>query len=618
MNKIKTLPENLINQIAAGEMIERPSSIVKEIVENAIDAGASEITININNGGIDEIVVSDNGGGINQEDLPLALTRHATSKIATFNDLLQIQTMGFRGEALASIASCANLQVISATAKQGAFKINAEGGVVSPVTPAHHEVGTTIIVRDLFFNIPARRQFLKTPTTENVHCLEACKRLALVNFNISFKIIANQKLIWQLPRHSAGERIKALLGEEFINHSREFSENTLIIDKPAKISGILNLPSSVSLGQKDCQYLFVNNRFVRDRTILHALREGYAEMKHDAKNLAFVLFLEIPPEEVDVNVSPHKTEVRFRKTQVIHSLIRHSVHKALSGSAGEYTPPSFNINNYVNDSGNIKTHNNQNSQNLGADFYRGGQSSKGGFSTSQTYQSRLPSNPDNNEVNFAKELFNIGNLGNINNQDNIPDNDIPPLGFAIGSLHNLYIVAQNTTGLVLVEIHAAHERLLFEKLKENKTTNPSQNLIVPWRIWLNTAQVETFREYQNFLAEQGIFAELNIVNDKNQLIINAVPTLIKQTDYQNLLGEILAELSEHGNSQSLTELRDKVLATIACHGAIRGKETLSINQMNALLREMEKYPRSGSCNHGRPSFTIIPLSEIDKFFLRGK
>lgn len=626
MSKIKALSENLINQIAAGEMIDRPASIIKELVENAIDAGANKISINFVNGGMSEITINDNGEGISKDDLPLALTRHATSKISSFEDLQNINTMGFRGEALAAISSAANILITTSTDGMSAYSINAEAGKVGKVTPANRERGTSIVVRDLFFNIPARKQFLKTELTESSHCLETCRRLALSNPNIDFCIFNNRKILWQVSAEDENSRIAALLSKDLLINKRTFSEDTVLFNQTINIRGMLILPSA-NTPNKEHQYLFVNNRFVRDRTILAALREGYGQMKHDAKNLAFVLFVNLPPNEVDVNVSPNKTEVRFRKSGEVYSLVRKCVAKALAGKPGEYSPP---ILSFANNSNNIAQNINQQTQisnSAGANFAQNYKSLSQslpkdiGNNTSKNHSPNFLNykniNPNAQEISAAINLYNPSNISNPNQNLSQAqfENESLPLGYAIGLLHNLYILAQNQEGLVVVEIHAAHERILLEKLKRQKADKLlAQNLLVPWRVILDDVQTNTFTKFENFLAENGIHGKVS----GKELILNAVPAAIINIDYQHLIIEILNQLSEYEHSPVINDLYEQVLATIACHGAMRGQVELTISQMNELLREMENIERSGSCNHGRPSYALFPLINFDQFFMRGK
>jgi len=612
MPRIINLSENLINQIAAGEMIDRPASIIKELLENSIDANAKNINVYFSAGGIKEIIIQDDGEGIEKEDLELAITRHATSKISKFDDLQNVSTLGFRGEALASIASAAQLQIITSTNGKNAYMISAENGKFSEITPANREKGTTTIVRDLFFNIPARRHFLKKEITEANHCLETCLRLALINPQIAFKVNNNSKICLQVNTETFESRIKSLLGNELFNISRKVDEKTLDNNQEFSINGLLALPSSVS-SNKDQQYLFVNSRYIRDRIIYHAIREGYGEMRHDAKNLAYVIKIEVPPTELDVNVSPQKTEVRFRNSQMLHSFVAKSVRKSLSGIPGQYPTPTISLEKIAQN--NKYSH----EENHYSQTFRNSKSNEFRTSSAASFTSRQVSLAnkllDTNLIDNAIEIFKQNPKLDENSVELENFNYSHPLGYAIGTLHNLYILAQNQQGLVIVEIHAAHERLIFEKLKQQKSGQINcQNLMVPWQIILNSNQISTFTEYQDFLSEFGIYAEI-----KNQYLeVIALPIEIKNANIQLLISEILHDLEEYGNSQALQELREQILSTIACHGARRGQQTMTLEQMNQLLREMEIIERSGSCNHGRPTYAVIPLIDIDKFFMRGK
>lgn len=609
---IKLLSDTLINQIAAGEMIERPASIIKELAENAMDAGATQIDIELEEGGIKRLVVADNGAGMSAEDLPLALTRHATSKIHSFDDLLQVQTMGFRGEALASIASAALVHINTATDDAGqGWQINAEGGVLGNVAPSHHRQGSTITVSDLFYNIPARRQFLRSATTEAGHCLEACRRLALVHAHIKWRVRHNARLVLDAapyPREAEHLRWRAILGEAFFAHSRMVDEQ--LVD--SRLRGALSLPSAMESAKRDCQYLFVNNRFVRDRTLLHAVREGYAEMKHDAKQLAFALWLDIPADSVDVNVSPMKTEVRFRAPAQVHQLVRQSIRKALAGLPGQFAAPTMSpLRDFAVSaplpSGAIST-----SANMNPPRYDAVQPS--------VFQSRPPSA----SISAALQLADI-NATSATPPPSAPNPEAAyPLGHALGLLHHLYILAQNQTGMVVVEIHAAHERLLFEHLKQRHASDDAlsaQSLLVPWNIGINAEEAETFTAHQMALQKLGLHATLAAKateNSTHQLTLHAVPSMLPELDYPALMHQLLHDFAAFGHSQLVQENFEQVLASMACHGARRGRQSMSLAEMDELLRDMEKIDRSGSCNHGRPSYSVVPLASFDQFFMRGQ
>jgi DNA mismatch repair protein MutL len=655
MASIRLLSETLINQIAAGEMIERPASIIKELAENAMDAGATHISVHWEEGGIREIVINDNGSGIAAEDLPWALTRHATSKIQAFDDLQSVSTLGFRGEALASIASAAEVVINTATQESAglgyASQIRSEGGKVSAVERSRRAQGTTITVRDLFFNIPARRQFLKSVTTESTHCLEICRRLALSHAAIGWKVSHQGKVLLDLPAVVADAdgswdeipRWREVLGEAFFSHHREFAEQS----GDFSLRGVLSLPTALTLpSAREMQFVFVNGRFVRDRTLLHAIREGYAEMKHDAKKLAFALWLNLPNALVDVNVSPMKTEVRFRSPAPLHQFVRQSVRKALSGVAGDFTAP-----NMLSATAGLSH------RPTLAMPPRLSTPSPSPFQPASFYSaspSNSPTHIPRATVAQSLELFRVDPLAaNASAQapthpavvipSSSPDEHSQPLGQALGLLHHLYIVAQNHLGMVLVEIHAAHERLLFERLKQQWARQdlhvesdspgvptpaaeslPAQRLLVPWRVRVSDEQAETFQKHRGHFLRLGMEGYLtdeehdNRPNGQKMLVLDSVPSLLPTENYPALIHQLLEDLATFGESDALATRWEEVLATMACHGARRGKQTMSMAEMNQMLREMEAIERSGTCNHGRPSFTMIPLADIDRFFMRGE
>lgn len=613
MGKITRLADTLINQIAAGEMIERPASIIKELCENALDAGAHRLEVAFEEGGIKTIVIADDGEGISAEDLPLAVERHATSKIAVFTDLLGVSTLGFRGEALASIASAAVLEINSADGDSPELlsaKLCAEGGVVSAITPSHRARGTTVVVRDLFFNIPARRQFLKSVATEAGHCLEMCRRLALTRADVAWSVRHNQRLILDYPMVANSiERARAVLGEAFFGHYREFHETLA----EGAIRGVLSLPSAQSLSaSREAQYLFVNGRFIRDRVITRAIRDGYAEMKHDAKTLSFVVWIDWANDQVDVNVSPMKTEVRWRQSALIYQAVLQSVRKALSSSIGNHPPPQMPLFNAVK-AANFPAH-----ASLAARFSFDGH--RGASVAYERASADLPIYDIGKEPPSDKPLAESTNESSTQPLDGA-DDEMPPLGFAIGQVHHQYILAQNRQGLVIVEIHAAHERLLFEQLRQylGDSQIPAQTLLVPWHMDMDEAEAETFVRHRELWQRLGLIAEMVLLREgAHQLILSAVPALLAQADYAQIMRALLHDFAEYGQSEVLSEAREQVLATMACHGARRGAQTMSLAEMNALLREMEKWERAGSCNHGRPSYAIVPLSAFDRFFMRGQ
>lgn len=621
MPAIRLLPDLLINQIAAGEVIERPAAALKELLENSLDAGATDIAVQLEGGGIKLLRVRDNGKGIARDELPLALMRHATSKIASLDDLQKVASMGFRGEALASMAAIAQLTLTSRTESEThGWKVEAIDGRLSEPVPASHAQGTTVEIREIYFNTPARRKFLKSEATEFAWCEEAFKRIALSRPDVAFSLQHNGRTIWQLsatlppsnfppeggraiaPSPSGGglgwgnaalRRVAALLGDEF-------GQAAVMVSRSAanlSLQGLAALPA-YSRASRDAQYFFVNGRFVRDKVASHALRQAYQDILHHQRHPAFVLFLELPPEQVDVNVHPAKSEVRFRESQGIHQFIFHTLQQALAVPAsGQETrtpeqqrPASF-----------IPT---QQSMRLGVAerdaAYRlwetqtekgeGGRE-KGG--NAPAFDFTLPSSP------FT-----------------LPESE-HPLGFALAQLSGVYILAQNAHGLIVVDMHAAHERIVYEKLKASLDTEQiaTQPLLIPVSFYADALEVATVEAEQDALRKLGFdIAPLS----PTTLAVRAMPVMLKQSEAEAAAHDVIDELREFGASRAMTERRDELLATLACHGAVRANRILSVTEMNALLREMEQTERSGQCNHGRPTWFQVTLHELDAMFMRGK
>ncbi len=597
MSTIKPLPELLINQIAAGEVVERPASALKEILENSVDAGAKKITVQLQQGGVKQIRVMDDGMGIAKEELLLALTRHSTSKISTLEDLHKITSLGFRGEALASIAAVSRLTLASRQAGQShAWQIQIDGKSVSQPEPSSLTSGTTLDVNDLYFNIPARRKFLKSEATELAHCDEVFKRIALSQSGIEFVLQHNGKVRRQLRAASSAQRIQSILGEEFGQTAAFVDERSTDI----YLHGMVALPA-YARSSRDAQYFFVNNRFVSDKLISHALREAYRDVLHLDKHPAFVLFLDIDPESVDVNVHPTKTEVRFRESRALHQFIFHAINKALASPNQEM----------------------KNGEPVQA------------TRSFPVYPRIAPAQPNtvSQPASFYRTLFGTG----ANSYQPAPINTAPvtplgksdqpaaakeeqdshPLGFALGQLHGVYILAQNTRGLVVVDMHAAHERIMYEKLKQALDQNeiPMQPLLIPVTFYADGLEVAVVEENQTTLDQLGF--EIAILSPTT-LAVRAVPATLQHADIAQLTHDILREIREYGASQILTAKRNEILATMACHGAIRANRKLTIEEMNALLREMEITERAGQCNHGRPTWFETSLVDLDKLFMRGK
>ncbi len=561
---IRVLPQLLISQIAAGEVVERPASVLKELLENSVDAGAQAITVVLDEGGIKRVQVEDDGAGIAREDLPLALARHATSKIASLEDLEGVATMGFRGEALASIASVSRLSITSRTrVAPHAASISAEGAQLGEVQPAARAQGTTVAVSDLYFNTPARRKFLRTDATEFGHCDEVFRRVALAQPRIAFMLKHNGRVSHVLRSQDVTERTNALLGEGF-------SSNSLFVEAQ---SGTLRLHGRAGTPQaQGGQYFFVNNRFVRDRLLSHAVREAYAQLLHGERQPAYVLFLEIDPRGVDVNVHPAKTEVRFRDPRAVHQFVFHALQRALSPSAAE-APVSYAV-------------------------VSGQKPIQSAFGLAQPVA--------------AYQAFMQAAAAPLPASETAP-----PLGYALGQLHGVYILAQNEAGLVLVDMHAAHERIVMEKLKANLDAGEVQRqaLLVPAVFQAEALDVATAEENRAVLEKLGL--ELS-VSGPNELAVRAAPVALAGGDVGGLARGVLAEIRQYGASHVLSSRQNELLATMACHAAVRANRALSSAEMNALLREMEETERSGSCNHGRPTWYQLTLADLDRLFLRGR
>ena len=563
MPAIRVLPDLLVSQIAAGEVVERPASVLKELLENSLDADARGITVTLDEGGAKRIQVEDDGAGIARDDLPLALARHATSKIRSLEDLEDVRSMGFRGEALASIASVSRVSITARTreAPHGAA-IRAEGPHIGEVEPAARAPGTTVTVADLYFNTPARRKFLRSEATEFGHCDELFRRIALARPEIAFTLKHNGRASRHLRSQPLRERVAALLGE--------FIDASLPVEAQAgalRVFGYAGSPQA----RAEAQYFFVNGRCVRDRVLAHAAREAYAEMLHGERQPGYVLFLEIDPRGVDVNVHPAKTEVRFRDSRSIHQFVLHAVRRALSPSAAE-APVAYAT----------------------VSRTQGVQSSFGLAQPALAYQA------------FMSPAVPLPTAQNA-----------PPLGYALAQLHGVYILAQNEAGLVLVDMHAAHERIVMERLKSNLDAGrvERQSLLVPALFRAEALEVAAAEENREALERLGL--EMSAAGP-NELAVRAAPVLLAGGDVVGLARGVLQELREFGAEQVLFKRQNELLATMACHAAVRANRLLSIAEMNALLRDMEETERSGTCNHGRPTWYQLTLADLDKLFLRGR
>jgi DNA mismatch repair protein MutL len=610
---IRQLPDTLINQIAAGEVVERPASVVKELVENALDAGATRVDIDLEEGGVRLIRIRDDGGGIAAEQLPLAVSRHATSKIASLDDLEGVATLGFRGEALPSIASVSRFALTSrhAQAEHGAT-LEIEGGRVGQVTPRPHPRGTTVEVRDLFFNVPARRKFLKAERTELGHIEDWLRQLALARPEVELRVTHNGKP----SRRWKGEgdllsqvRLHEALGEEFAQHA-------LRVDHAAaglRLHGWIAQPV-YNRASADQQFLYVNGRAVRDRSIAHAVKQAYADVLFHGRQPAYVLFLELDPRRVDVNVHPAKHEVRFRDARLIHDFVYRTLHEALADTRAGQAPAVDTAPPPSAPGGGIDYRWNAPQAPLGLQVAQ----TRAGYAALYGDSAAAPMHASAAPGAFAP-LSAGGPMPTLPASD---DATLPPLGYAIAQLHGIYILAETAQGLVVVDMHAAHERIGYEKLKcahdgEGLRTQP---LLVPINVAVSEREADVAEREADTLQSLGF--ELTRSGPQS-LTLRSVPALLAHGDVEALLRDVLSDLREHADTQGaganpVMAARDELLATMACHGAVRANRRLTLPEMNALLREMEVTERSGQCNHGRPTWARFSLPDIDRWFLRGR
>ena len=588
MPTIRLLPDLLISQIAAGEVVDRPASALKELLENSLDAGATEISTQLLDGGIRQIRVADNGSGIAKEELPLALARHATSKIGSLEDLEGVASLGFRGEALASIAAISHFSLASRAAGSAhAWKVQASGNAISAPEPAAVAAGSIVEASDLYFNTPARRKFLRSPQTEFAHSEETFRRLALSRPDVRFVLTHNSRAQWHLQTASPHERIHALLGEEFAAASLPVSVESAGL----RLHGLAAQPA-YSRSSRDAQYVFVNGRFVRDKMLAHAVREAYHDVLHHDRHSAYVLFLELDPALVDANVHPTKIEVRFRDARGMHQFVFHALQKALSATrAGRASvgkpapsPAAFRVDGGFSRQPGIDLLTNE-----PAAFYATL------FGAAGTATVALPGYPSVSMSTDAEH----------------------PLGFALAQLSGIYVLAQNKNGLVVIDMHAAHERIVYEKLKNALDDDgiPTQQLLIPATLTASALEVATAEENPATLSRLGF--ELAVIAP-NALAVRSVPMTLVQADSAKLARDVLSEIAEFGGSRVLAERQNEMLSTMACHAAVRANRALTIPEMNALLREMEATERSGQCNHGRPTWFQVTIGELDRMFMRGK
>ncbi|SAK71085.1 DNA mismatch repair protein [Caballeronia ptereochthonis] len=633
---IAPLPDQLISQIAAGEVVERPASVVKELLENALDAGARTLRITLDEGGVKRIVVADDGDGIPPGELPLALMRHATSKIRSLAELEAVATLGFRGEAIASIASVAELFITSRTETcPHATRIDAQTGAISP---AAGTVGTTMEVRELYFNTPARRKFLKSEQTELGHCLEVIRRTALARPDVAISVIHNGRAVEHWNASDPQTRVAKILGEVFETSHLPLDERA----GPLAVYGCAGLPTA-SRGRADQQYFFVNGRFVRDKLLTHAVRAAYEDVLHGNRYPAYVLFLDLPPESVDVNVHPSKIEVRFRDSRSIHQYVFHAVQRALARHAGaspETTsgghaaqlqptgPASFSAKPFVGaDTPSTKSENGttwmrQSRMTQGTlpvaqplalydalfgrkDLAAGTPDAATTIGTPYPTPEQAPATPvwASDSASFAS-----GPLDHADDQ---------PLGFAVGQIHGIYVLAQNARGLVIVDMHAAHERILYEQFKHALADRAIgvQPLLIPVSMTADPVEIGVVEEERETLDALGF--DLAVLSPTS-IAIRAVPALLKDADLQSLARAVLADLHAYGGSRVLTERQHELLGTLACHNAVRANRRLTLDEMNALLRQMEATERADQCNHGRPTWYQLTLADLDRLFMRGQ
>ncbi|MGF6871856.1 DNA mismatch repair endonuclease MutL [Paraburkholderia sp. MM5477-R1] len=675
LRAIQPLPDQLISQIAAGEVVERPASVVKELLENALDAGAQTLRILLDEGGVKRISITDDGCGIPENELVLALTRHATSKIRSLAELEAVATLGFRGEALASIASVAQMSITSRTADvPHAVRIDAETGVLSPAAGTQ---GTTIEVRELYFNTPARRKFLKSEQTELGHCLEQIRRAALARPDVAISVLHNGKAVEHWNASEPPARVAKILGETFATAHLPLGESA----GPLAIYGCAGLPTA-SRGRADQQYFFVNGRFVRDKLLTHAVRAAYEDVLHGERYPSYVLFLDLPPEGVDVNVHPSKIEVRFRDSRSIHQFVFHAVQRALARHAGASpettagghaahlepsaggpassgsTPPGVTsgVGDGIGAGAGLSSGAGFGAGNRGV---LGGGSGGSGFSSFGAPGASQPGNTWMRQARMTQGTLPVAQplagydalfgrkdplAGRVEGaslfeaRDSATDTTSPydaapfaprpaspafdatddqPLGFALGQVHGIYVLAQNRHGLVIVDMHAAHERILYEQFKSALADRAIavQPLLIPQTMQADPVEIGTVEEERDTLDALGF--DLAVLSPTT-LAIRAVPALLKDADLQALARAVLSDLHAFGGSRVLTERQHELLGTLACHHAVRANRRLTLDEMNALLRQMEATERADQCNHGRPTWYQLTLADLDRLFMRGQ
>ena len=613
MSRIRLLSSRLANQIAAGEVVERPASVVKELLENSLDAAASRVEVEVESGGSRLIRIRDDGTGIPSEDIALALARHATSKITSLEDLEEVGSLGFRGEALASIGSVSRLVLTSNNSENGSEGCSAvcEGREMEvQIKPAAHPRGTTVEVRDLFFNTPARRKFLRTEKTEFGHLQEVIKRLALSRFDVAFNLRHNGKVVHSLRAATTlvdqGRRVASVCGPAFM-------EQAVVIESdasPYRLTGWVGLPT-FSRSQADLQYFFVNGRIVRDKLVAHAIKQAYRDVLYHGRHPAFVLYLELDPALVDVNVHPTKHEVRFRDGRAVHSFLFSSLHRALADlrPGTETGLPDGTAHTAVAVDG------------MAVDAATGEVRAQGALSWDVSQAGSVMSGGRApvavGPAKVTEQMQSYARLyGSASPTPEAPA-EIPPLGYALAQLKGIYILSENASGLVLVDMHAAHERITYEGLKMSRDAEGvrSQPLLVPQSVAVSQREVSVAETHAALFRDLGMAVE---TSGEESLVIRSVPALLRDSDLEMLLRDVLADLLEYGSSERIEAHMDEILSTMACHGSVRANRRLTVPEMNALLRDMEETERSGQCNHGRPTWVQLGLEELDKLFLRGR
>ena len=603
MNRINSLSKRLANQIAAGEVVERPASVIKELLENSLDAGATRLQIDVEQGGVKLMRVKDNGCGIHKDDLALALSRHATSKIIELTDLENITSLGFRGEALASISSVSRFHIISNSSEESGssgWKVEVEGQEVEvSVSPAAHPQGTSAEVRDLFFNVPARKKFLKTEKTEFTRIDGVIKRIALSRFDVQFNLKHNQRTIHQLlPAISEQERqrrVSLVCGPVFV-------DNSVYIDverSGLRLWGWVSLPT-FSRSQSDLQYFYVNGRTIRDKLVTHAVKQAYRDVLFHGRHPAYMLYLELAPSSVDVNVHPTKHEVRFRDSRLVRDFLFSALHKALAEvtpsvqMASQHTGMTGTESKFAHD--DPKVYGKQANLRLAEP-------------TTAPYGAYATTNVRDHDQ-IQEQIASLAKL-------NAGNEEVPPLGYAIAHLHGIYILAQNKEGLIIIDMHAAHERIIYERMKvacKNEKLK-MQPLLVPLSIAVSQSEADCAVAQKKELLGLGI--ELDKLTDE-AIVVRQVPSILKDSDVEQMVRDVLSDVLEYGSSDRIQAHQEELLSTMACHGSVRANRHLTIPEMNSLLRDMEATERSGQCNHGRPTWVCQSLSELDKLFLRGQ